>query len=98
MLLRFPPWKVVLVLGTLLIGALCALPNALTEQQRAQYLGWFPVKPLNLGPKAGKWAISANVQYYHLANDNLRLVKSAINRGDNDRDQLQFGIALNVGF
>jgi hypothetical protein len=56
------------------------------------------IKPLNLGPKAGKWAISANVQYYHLANDNLRLVKSAINRGDNDRDQLQFGIALNVGF
>ena len=56
------------------------------------------IKPLDLGPKAGKWAISANVQYFHLANGNLRLVKSAINRGDNDRDQLQFGLGLSVGF
>lgn len=56
------------------------------------------IKPLDLGPRAGKWAISANVQYYHLANDNLRLVKSVLNRGDNDRDQLQFGVGLSVGF
>ncbi|SFG37472.1 hypothetical protein SAMN05518801_12049 [Novosphingobium sp. CF614] len=55
-------------------------------------------KPINLGPRAGKWAISANVQYYHLANDNLRLVKSVLNRGDNDRDQLQFGLGLSAGF
>lgn len=56
------------------------------------------IKPLDLGPRAGKWSIYASAQYYHLANDNLRLVKSAINRGDNDRDQLQFGVGLNVGF
>lgn len=56
------------------------------------------IKPLNLGPRAGKWAISANVQYYHLANDNLRMVKAALNRGDNDADQLQFGVGLSVGF
>lgn len=56
------------------------------------------VKPLDLGPRAGKWSIYATAQYYHLANDNLRLVKSALNRGDDDRDQLQFGVGLNVGF
>ncbi len=56
------------------------------------------IKPLDLGPRAGKWAISANVQYYYLANDNLRLVKSVLNRGDNDRNQLQFGVGLSVGF
>lgn len=55
-------------------------------------------RPLDLGPRAGKWSISANVQYYHLANDNLRLVKSLLNRGDGDADHLQFGVGLNVGF
>lgn len=55
-------------------------------------------KPLDLGPRAGKWSISANVQYSHLANDNLRLVKSVLNRGDDGADQVQFGIGLNVGF
>ncbi len=56
------------------------------------------IKPLDLGPRAGKWSISANVQYYHLANDNLRLVKAALNRGNRDADQFQFGVGLNVGF
>jgi hypothetical protein len=55
-------------------------------------------KPLDLGPRAGKWAIYAKVQYYHLANDNLVLVKSALNEGDHDSDQVQFGVGLNVGF
>lgn len=56
------------------------------------------IKPLDLGPRAGKWAIYANVQYYHLANDNLVLVKSALNRGDSKRDNVQFGVGLNLGF
>ena len=45
MLLRFPLWKVVLVWGTMLIGFLCALPNMVTEEQRAAYLSWLPVQP-----------------------------------------------------
>lgn len=56
------------------------------------------IKPLDLGPRAGKWSIYATAQYYHLANDNLVLVKSAINRGDNERDNVQFGLGLSVGF
>jgi hypothetical protein len=56
------------------------------------------IKPISLGPKAGNWAIFANVQYYHLANDNLRLVKSVLNRGDSGSDTVQFGAGLSVGF
>jgi hypothetical protein len=56
------------------------------------------IKPINLGPRAGKWSVSANVQYYHLANDNLRLVKSVLNRGDGGADTLQVGLGLSVGF
>ena len=48
MLLRFPAWKVALLLVTLLLGALACLPNMLSEQQRAQYLSWLPVKPPQL--------------------------------------------------
>ncbi|NKJ01626.1 hypothetical protein [Novosphingobium sp. SG707] len=54
--------------------------------------------PLDLGVRAGKWTLYANAQYYHLANDNLVAVKSAINRGDHARDQVQFGIGVSVGF
>jgi hypothetical protein len=54
--------------------------------------------PLNLGPRAGKWTLYAKAQYYNLANDNLVLVKSALNKGDHDRDQLQFGVGIDVGF
>ncbi len=56
------------------------------------------IKPLDLGPRAGKWAIYANVQYYRLANANLQLVKAALNRGDNGADQVQFGVGMTVGF
>ena len=56
------------------------------------------IKPINLGSRAGQWSVYATAQYYRLQNDNLVFVKSAINRGDNDRDQLQFGVGINVGF
>lgn len=49
MLLRFAPWKVVLLVGTLLLGTLMALPNVLTPEQRASYFGWWPTQPLKLG-------------------------------------------------
>jgi len=49
MLLRFPAWKVALLFFTLFAGLVCSVPNLLTEEQRAQYLGWLPVQPLKLG-------------------------------------------------
>jgi len=56
------------------------------------------IKPLDLGPRAGKWSIYANVQYYRLANANLQLVKAALNRGDDGANQVQFGVGMTVGF
>lgn len=79
MLLRFPLWKVVLVLGTLFIGLLCAAPNVLTEEQRAQYLGWLPVKPLNLGlDLKGGASILLEVDPVELRQNELRNVNRAV--------------------
>ncbi len=49
MLLRFPPWKVALVLGALILGFLACAPNMLNEEQRRSYFGWWPTQPLKLG-------------------------------------------------
>ncbi len=49
MLLRFPGWKVAIMFATLFVGAVCCVPNLLSEQQREAYLGWLPVQPLKLG-------------------------------------------------
>ncbi len=49
MLLRFPAWKVALLFVALFAGLVSSVPNLLTEQQRAAYLGWLPVQPLKLG-------------------------------------------------
>lgn len=48
-MLQFPPWKVILIVGITLIGALLALPNALTEKQRENIPGFLPSSPVNLG-------------------------------------------------
>ena len=45
MLLRFPPWKVAIVLVALIVGVVLCLPNVLPEQYR-RYL---PTGPMNLG-------------------------------------------------
>jgi protein-export membrane protein SecD len=49
MLLRFPAWKIALIVGTLLIGLLMAAPNIVTAEQRQAYFGWWPTQPLKLG-------------------------------------------------
>ena len=46
MLLRFPPWKIVLVLVTLVIGAAMCLPNFSSLDR---YFGWVPTGPVKLG-------------------------------------------------
>ncbi|MDP3736102.1 MAG: protein translocase subunit SecD [Hyphomonadaceae bacterium] len=45
MLLKFPAWKVVLVIVTLTIGTILCLPNIVSEK----YLGWLPTGPMTLG-------------------------------------------------
>lgn len=45
MLLRFPAWKVVLVILSLFVGTILCLPNVVPER----YLAWLPTGPLNLG-------------------------------------------------
>src|SRR5690349_2696422 len=78
-MLSFPPWKVALVLLTLFVGLLCAAPNVLTEQQRAQYLGWLPVKPLNLGlDLKGGASILLEVDPVELRQNELRNVNRAV--------------------
>ncbi|HEY7799706.1 MAG TPA: protein translocase subunit SecD, partial [Hyphomonadaceae bacterium] len=45
MLLRFPAWKVAIVIVTLIVGAMLCLPNVLPDQYRR----YFPTGPMNLG-------------------------------------------------
>ncbi len=40
-MLQFPPWKIALIVGTLLIGAIMALPNAFSDR----FLGVEPIPP-----------------------------------------------------
>lgn len=73
MLLRFPPWKVALVVGTLVIGLLLCLPNILTEQQRKDYFGWWPTQPLKLGlDLKGGASISLEIDPVELRTNELR--------------------------
>lgn len=75
MLLRFPPWKVALVLGALIVGFFCALPNMVTEEQRAAYLGWLPVQPLKLGlDLKGGASLSLQIDPDELRQNELRNV------------------------
>lgn len=79
MLLRFPLWKVILVLGTILLGTVACLPNLLTEQQRAQYIPWLPVKPLTLGlDLKGGASILLEVDPVELRQNELRNVNRAV--------------------
>ncbi len=48
-MLQFPTWKVLLIVGITVLGALLALPNALTEKQRENVPGFLPSSPVNLG-------------------------------------------------
>jgi protein-export membrane protein SecD len=73
MLLRFPPWKVALVLGTLLLGFLACTPNLLTEEQRQSYFSWWPTQPLKLGlDLRGGASISLEIDPVELRTNTLR--------------------------
>ena len=48
-MLQFPPWKVALIVLVTLWGALLALPNVLTEQQRESLPGLMPSSAAKLG-------------------------------------------------
>ncbi len=48
-MLTFPRWKVLMILGVVLIGILTSLPNFLNEKQRASLPGFLPDQTLALG-------------------------------------------------
>jgi preprotein translocase subunit SecD len=48
-MLRFPPWKIVLVLGVCLFGLIYSLPNLFSREQMAAMPSWLPHQQINLG-------------------------------------------------
>ena len=85
MLLRFSAWKVALLLGTLMLGILLAVPNVLTEQQRKEYIGWWPTQPLKLGlDLKGGASISLEIDPVELRANELRNVNRQV--GDKLRE------------
>jgi len=79
MLLRFPPWKVALVLATLVVGLLLTMPNLLSEQQRKDYFGWWPTQPLKLGlDLKGGASISLEIPEADLRANELREVNRMV--------------------
>jgi protein-export membrane protein SecD len=49
MLLKFPPWKVAIVIVTLIVGAVLCVPNFFSEEFRKEHSAWFLTGPMNLG-------------------------------------------------
>jgi hypothetical protein len=41
-MLRFPPWKVALILGVCALGALLSLPNLFSREQMQRLPDWLP--------------------------------------------------------
>jgi len=80
MLLKFPAWKVALLLVTLLIGAVLSLPNVLP----AQYTGWIPTGSLRLGlDLKGGASILLEVDPDELRANQLKLLSTSV------RDELR---------
>jgi len=48
-MLTFPRWKVLMILGVVLLGIVTALPNFLSEEQRSKLPGFMPSQTLSLG-------------------------------------------------
>lgn len=85
MLLRFEAWKVTLLLVTLIAGILLAVPNVLSEQQRKDYIAWWPSQPLKLGlDLKGGASISLEIDPVELRANELRNVNRQV--GDKLRE------------
>jgi protein-export membrane protein SecD len=48
-MLRFPPWKVAVVIVPLILGILFCLPNFFQDAEGKSTLKWWPTQPLSLG-------------------------------------------------
>jgi preprotein translocase subunit SecD len=48
-MLRFPPWKVALILGICAVGLVLSLPNLFSREQMQQLSDWLPHEQINLG-------------------------------------------------
>ncbi|HEV7692295.1 MAG TPA: protein translocase subunit SecD [Hyphomonadaceae bacterium] len=49
MLLKFPAWKIVIVIAAVFLGIFFCIPNFFSEAGRAQYLSWFPTSAMKQG-------------------------------------------------
>jgi preprotein translocase subunit SecD len=79
MLLKFPAWKVALTLGTLLVCLFFAIPNFFSEQQRKDYLGWFPSGAVKLGlDLKGGASILLEVDADELRHNQLRALSTRV--------------------
>lgn len=80
MLLKFPAWKVALLVGALILGAILCLPNVLPER----YLGWLPTNALKLGlDLKGGASILLEVDPDELRANQLKLLSTSV------RDELR---------
>jgi protein-export membrane protein SecD len=78
MLLRFPPWKVALVLGALLVGLLLTVPNVTS-------VPWWPTQPLKLGlDLKGGASISLEIDPVELRANEIKNINRQV--GDKLRD------------
>jgi len=79
MLLKFPAWKVVLVIGAVFLGIFFCIPNFFSEAGRAQYLSWFPTSALKQGlDLKGGASILLEVDPDELRNNQLRQLNTRV--------------------
>lgn len=48
-MLNFPRWKIIMIMGVVLVGLLTSMPNFLSDEQRGTLPGFLPSQTLNLG-------------------------------------------------
>jgi preprotein translocase subunit SecD len=48
-MLRFPPWKIAIVVLTLIVGVTMCIPNFFQDAEGKSTLKWLPTQPLTLG-------------------------------------------------
>ncbi len=75
MLLKYPAWKIVILVVTLVIGGILCLPNILPPGAR----GWIPTGPLNLGlDLKGGASILLEVDPDELRHNQLSLLSTSV--------------------
>jgi protein-export membrane protein SecD len=82
MLLRFPAWKIIVMVLTLLVGGVMALPNVMPEK----YLGWLPTGAMKLGlDLRGGASILLEVNPEELRTNKLREISRDVRQALSER-------------